>query len=164
MKRLTQTSLIAALLYAVILATGCYSPRKLPATRLQHVLKMEGIQYVAMDEEDQSNKIWLLSDITLEDQAMTARFKKAPEGFGAYVQKIRSNQSQKMNQDFVYLYLPSAQADSIQDNALHRLEFSQISKIVVFEKDAAEMTGAACLGVWGLGILYGLLYWTLEGF
>ncbi|MBL7808745.1 MAG: hypothetical protein JNN28_13075 [Saprospiraceae bacterium] len=164
MKILTQYSLYSALFYCILLSNGCYSARQLPATRLQHSLQLEGIQYVAMDATQPGSKIWLLSDITTEDQAFTAKFKVAPEGFGEYVQRIRSSRAQKMNRDFVYIYIASGHTEAIQDQSFQRVEFSHIKKIVVFEPDAAENTGAACMGVWGTALLFGIGYWILDGF
>ncbi|HAD13067.1 MAG TPA: hypothetical protein DCF33_11605 [Saprospirales bacterium] len=157
-------SLYLVLFYCIILSNGCYSARKLPATRLQHSLQLEGIQYVAMDATQPDSKIWLLSDITTEEQAFTAKFKVAPDGFGEYVQRIKSSRAQKMNRDFVYIYIASGHTEAIQDQLFQRVEFSQIKKIIVFEPDAVENTGAACLGVGGIALLFGIGYWVLDGF
>jgi|688.fasta_scaffold835279_1 hypothetical protein len=165
MKKILARSLFTMLaLIACLIPQGCFSSRNVQPSRLQQIQSYPGIKYIVIEDVKPLNRIWILSDLEVTEQDLTAYFEPAPEGFGHYIDSINSNQEYRANQDFVYIYVQPAFAQQITDRSRQTLGFSQIKKTVVFEPDQAETNGAICLGLVGVGGVITAFFWIFWAF
>ncbi|MBN8679333.1 MAG: hypothetical protein J0M29_13985 [Chitinophagales bacterium] len=142
------------LLCCYLVLTSCYGPNHLPVSRLKILQQFPDIQYVALDANAPEQNIWLLSEVTFDEQSITARFKNAPEGFYDCIDSETFAYAQKANRDFVYFYIHPYYTAEIKDQTVQRIEFTQIKKIIVFEPELIESKEIFCVSFCSGSIVY----------
>ncbi|TNE52922.1 MAG: hypothetical protein EP344_15225 [Bacteroidetes bacterium] len=145
---------LASFLVLLMITTtlSCYSRRPLQKTRLS-TYSLENKELIAIDAAAPESKMWLLSNVVMEDDALTAHFFKLSPDYIKNIASINTNIEKGANRNKVLLYVNPSTAQTFTDAFDARLEFSDLSKIEVFKSDGVKVTFAVIGGVIVLGAL-----------
>jgi hypothetical protein len=152
--RLFQGPIAFALAFLIALSSmSCYSRVRMSTSRLPKIQDLKGLKFVLIDASSPITHMWNLTNPKFEKDSLSANLNRASEAFGIELASIRSNSDQGKNQDLVLIYLKAEKAKSLADTVSTQISYKDITKIEVFEPDAAEVIGCILIGLGSLAAI-----------
>ena len=135
---------------------GCYSRRQMATTRLTKI-DIRELEFLVLDGTMPKRQVWVLSNLIIGEQALSARFDRASVPLIRQISDIRSNADLEGNRHRVLIYLRPSAVKISGDTSITRLDYHNVAKIEVFEPDAGKTVGVALAITVGSAIAVGLI-------